>query len=520
MERSSLTFQTFKNISYSVIGYLWPMIFTLLVTPIIIFRLGIKNYGIYLFINTVISLLGLLDFGISVAVTKRMASYYGKNDRRLLTTLSHSANSMFFIISFLGIVVTAIIALFGARLLPAQFAAYSQYAPLFLLAGAIFFANGIDTTYTVILNALQRFDISNSIGIVFITITSLSTLFIVLLGGSLQTIFIFQLLINSACAFVTFYYAEKILPEATFRFGWNWNEIRECCTFGTVTSINNIANTALASLDRVIIPFFAGPTNLTYYSVPGNVTSRIPGFANTLSATVFPMASQLDANKDRTKIETFYVRSFRLITIIATALTVTVLAFAYKILFYWLSLDFALHSTGILIILALTNFILALFGPLSSFLLGLGKLRFLTVMSVVMGVLNAVLLFILLPSYGINGAAWAYLLSVLPVLYMFYYTEKKYLDLSDRRAYYVRTIITTILTGAALWLIDTFILSFLITSLITLVMIVGVSVILYLVLYKAFGFFDSTDWHDIERFYGEVLQKLGLSRFQKRSSLL
>lgn len=507
MERSSLTFQTFKNVTYSIIGYVWPMIFTLCITPIVIFRLGVKDYGIYLFINSIISLLGILDFGISTAITKHMAHYHGKNSQKELVTLIHSSNSLFLIISILGFIVTLLIALLGPRLLPNEFASYAQYSTLFILAGAIFVANSIDVTYTIILISLQRFDITNLTGMVFTTLSSLSMLAIVVLGGSLQAMLISTLILNSIFAVITYYYAKKILPIATFKFGWDKTEIKKNCIFGAVTAINNIANTALASLDRLIIPFYVGPSNLTYYSVPGNVTSRIPAFANTISSTIFPMASQLDGQKDKARIETFYVRSFRLITIFATALTVTVIAFSYKILLFWLSIDFAVHSTSILIILAVTNFILALFGPLSSFLLGLGKLKFLTAMSLLMGIINAILLLLLLPTHGITGAAWAYLLSILPVAYMFYYTEKKYLDLADRRKYYSATIRSTIITAVTLWLIDTYLLSGLITDLVSLIVIMLVSCVMYIIIYKILGFFDESDWNDIERFQKVLFAK-------------
>ena len=113
METSSLTYKTFKNILYNVIGYIWPMVFALLITPIVIFHLGIKNYGIYLFINVIISFLGLLDLGIGIAVSKHMAFYYGKRDSAGITALTHTANSLFLLIGIFGLIVSLAIALFG-----------------------------------------------------------------------------------------------------------------------------------------------------------------------------------------------------------------------------------------------------------------------------------------------------------------------------------------------------------------------------------------------------------------------
>ena len=518
MEKTSLTYNTFKNISYNVIGYVWPMIFALFVTPVIIFHLGVRNYGIYLLVNTFIALLGLLDFGIGMAVAKHLAFYHGKKDGSAITRLVRTANSLYFLIGFFGLIVSACITsagIFEPHLFPAQFTGYIQYSGLFFIAGMIFFVNSISALYNIVFFSLQRFDLSNKIGMILLAISSLSILTVVLFHGSLQAIFLFQLAINVFFALIAFIYARKILPQISLILGWSIQEVKNCYIFGSIASINNIANTALSSLDRMIIPFFVGPSNLTYYSVPGNVTSKIPGFANTLSTTLFPMTSQLDGDKDKARIEILYVRSFRLITIIASALTVTAIAFAYKILLYWLNIDFANHSATILVILALTNFILAMLGPLSNFILGLGKLKFLTTMSVVMGVLNAILLLILLPRYGITGAAWAYLLSILPVGYMFYHTEKRFLFLSGRKRYYLKKFGMTIVTSLIVWTIDRYLLSPFVVNLPTLLSMGAVSLILYILLYKLFGFFETEDWRDMELFFGDALTRIGLGIFKK-----
>ena len=514
VEQTSLTYKTFKNIAYNIIGYVWPMVFALFITPTIIFHLGVKDYGIYLFIYTFLGLLGLLNIGAGTAIAKYMAHYSGQKDEAVLLGFIRTANSMLVIIGSTGLIVSVIVTglgMFASSFLPSQFAAYSQYSIVFLIIGITFFVTCLSAMPSSIFIALQRFDISNKIGVTSVTVSSLSLLGVVVAGGSLLMIFCVQLLIAVCFTFVSFYYARKIFPAVSFKFGWNRKHVKDCYSFGAVSSINAIASTALASLDRIIIPFYAGPSNLTYYSVPGNITGKIPGVANTLATITFPMASKFDGGGDRVRIEILYVRSFRLITIVAASLTVTAVAFAHKALLFWLNADFADKSTNILIILALTNFFLALFGPLSNFLLGLGKLKFLTTMSVCMGIFNAALLLILLPLYGITGAAWAYLLSVLPVAYMFYYTERHYLALSGRKRYYGRKFFGTIVTSIIVWTVDSYLLSMLAINLWTLIIMGGVSVVLYLLLYKLLGFFEEEDWRDMELFYRQILRRLKVS---------
>lgn len=507
MNESSLTFKAFKNSTYNLIGYIWPMIFTLLITPIIVFKLGVKDYGIYLFISTVISMLGLLDLGLGTAVTKHLSFYYGKKDYDSMNRTSHSANSLFLITALIGLALIILISIFGINLLPEKYNAYNQYTALLIIAGFTFFFNTIGSTSFATLMATQRFDISTKISIFSTMISSIGILTIILIGGSLKEIFIFQLFLSAIIAFSYYYQSRKSLPEVYFNLKFDLKEIKNCYSFGVVNFINNIASTSLLSLDRLIIPFFTGPSALTYYSMPGNIATKIPGLSNTLGVSLFPTVSQLSGSEDKEKIISLYIRSFRLITIISSALTITTISFSYKLLQYWLNIDFANNSYQILILLSITNFILSLFGPLSHFLLGLGKLKFLTYSSIGMAIFNTTLLIVLLPRFGIMGAAWSYLISVLPVFYFFYYTETRFLNLKKRGRYYL-SIISKALIVSSIVAILNLIMNIFVVNLASLLLIGGTSFTLYILIYKVFGFFEVEDWNDIEKYFFIFIKKI------------
>lgn len=507
-----LSHQTLRNSSYTFIAYLWPIIFSIIITPIIIFKLGVKDYGIYIFVNTIVSFLGLLDLGIAAAVTKYMATYYGANEESNLKSLIYTAHSLFFLLGLTGFIFSLSIYFWGANLLPFKFQAYSQYSFLFLIGGATFFVNAAVTVYNTIPNVLQRFDISSKVGVVSVTASGLIMLLIVEMGGRLNEIFLAQFLLTIIFSSIMIYFSKKLLPTVFYKLNWDKEKIVMLYSFGLVAFLNNVANSALTYLDRLIIPFFVGPSNLTYYSVPGNVTTKIPGVSNNISATLFPLTSQFEGQKNLSGIRSLYVRSFRLITVVSAALTITTIAFAYDILLYWLNADFANKSSQILIILSVTNFILALSGPLSNFLLGLGKLKILSIVSVIMAGINGLLLLTLLPKYGIVGAAWAYLISVLPVFFIFYYTEKKYLMLSGRRKYYLQKIAYTLITSLVVWVFDYLFLSLFISNLATLVIAGAVSFLLYIILYKFLNFFEQEDWSDLENFFFRIIGKFNSNK--------
>ena len=124
-----------------------------------------------------------------------------------------------------------------------------------------------------------------------------------------------------------------------------------------------------------------------------------------------------------------------------------------------------------------------------------------------MAVLNAILLVILLPRYGIVGAAYAYLISVLPVFYFFYYVETKHLILTNRKNHYIKTILGTLLSSAIVFTINIF-LGKLIFNLFSLLIVGGISAVLYVAIYKVLGFFEDEDWNDIKRFSLIILRRI------------
>lgn len=473
-------------------------------------NLGVKNYGIYIFVSTVAGLLGLLEFGLGVAVIKRLSFLYGEKNFPLIARLVHTANSLYFLMGSVALLVATIGTVYGPMLLPEKFASYQEYASLFFIGGLIFFVNAVYGVYSVTLIALQRFDIATKLGIVSATISSTGMLAIAMLHGTLEDIFLFQLALVIVMGMITFYLVKQALPVATYRFAWNIDDVKSSYKFGIVAFINQMANTSLSSLDRLILPFFVGPTNLTYYSVPGNVTTKIPGLTNVLTNTLFPTVSELDGSGDKERIVRLYVRSFRLIIVIAAALTVTAVSFAHEVLLYWLNADFADKATEVFIVLAITGFVLSLFGPLSNFLLGLGRLKFLTQMSIGMGIFNILLLVLLVPHYGILGAAWAYLISVLPVFYIFYYIEKSFSDVHKKHTedFYYKSFVGTIITSGIVWIVNTLLLSFFVKNLPSLLVIGFVSIVLYIIIYRILGYFEDEDWNDFLRFYKHIQYKI------------
>lgn len=515
MDQTSLKYKTLLNSLYSLVGYAWPLVLTFFVTPFIVFTLGIKEYGIYLFVGTVGIFIGTIDLGLGMAVTKHVAYYWGEKKEEDLKTLIRTSNSLFLGIGLIGLFAYVAVAFLGEKILSGSFSAYSEYSMLFAIVGLTFFVETASRSYPAILNGLQKYDILTKMSLPIFTLSTLGTAAIVYFKGGLYEIFIYQLFIAIITAFVSYIKAIKFLPYAGIKYSLDREKIWKCYSFGLASTINGISGLTLYYFDKLIIPFYIGPSNLTYYNMPGSIASKIPGISGSVTGMIFPMASSLSGEHNAEKLKALYVRSSRLIMIASASITISCISFAYPLLFYWLNQDFAERATGVLIILTIVNFILSSSSLMSNFLLGMGKIKILTLTSFSIAILNIILLIILLPSYGILGAAWAYLFSLAPFVFLFYYCEKHYLHLLGRKKYYLKHILGTLLISSIIISFNMFIVTPLISNLIEVLAAASLSALLYILFYKLFGFFEQEDWDDLYLFLKKIILSPGKSLLNK-----
>lgn len=493
-----------KNSVYNIIGFLVPVITFILITPTIIKSLGVKEYGVYIFLNTIITFLGLLDLGIGVATNKHIIEYISTKQDDKLKKLIYSMNTIYIIIGSVFL-----LACFGVGYFLENYTKNPQtnYILLFLLAGTTSFIGSIFSNFNNLLVAIQRYDLHLKLSMFFFILSSFSMLILAVLGYKLNIILFSQLIISTLSSLAYFITVKKVFPVMKLKYTWNKTEILKNYKYGLGIAFNNIASSSLVHFDKLIVPIFAGPAALSYYSVPGGITNKISSISGTLSSLLFPITVNLHSLNDLDKIKRVYIRSIRLITILSASISLSMIFMADKILLYWLGGDFAQKATIVLILLILTNFILAIFSPLSNLLMAMNKMKFLTSWSIVMAFLNLVALFIFLPKYGINGAATAYLIGVLPIFYIFYLSEKKYFKVNYLKQHlllFLKILAVTI----PFFFIERFLFCPFINNFLTIIIIAPICVIIFLSLFKLFGFIENEDWIDFEIVIKRIFKKI------------
>jgi len=500
---------TIKNSVYNFIGFILPIVILVFFTPIIIRHLGVQEYGIFIFLNTVLTFLGLLDLGIGTATNKHIVEYYSTNQIDRFQKLLHSMNSIYLIMAFVYFFVCVTIGFVMQKFWPNSEIAVN-YLVLFTIIGATGFVGTILANFNNALVVLQRYDLYLKISMTFLLLSNIGMLILAMLGYKLAPILLLQFLLAIASTLTYYFAAKKNFSELKLKYDWDKTELIKNYKFALPVAFNNLANSSLVHFDKLLVPIFCGSAQLTYYSVPGSISTKISSISGTFSSLLFPITVNLHALNDQEKIRRVYIRSVRLITILSSAMALSIIFTGDKILLYWLGAGFLQQSLIVLILSVLTNFILAIFSPLSSLLMATNRMKFLTASSFAMAGINIVALFLFLPKYGINGAALAYLISVLFIFFMFNFAERKYFLIKNSGHFKLLLKLTAtsiIFFGVVHFLLYPFIINFL-----TLAIIGPFCVLVFLLLYKLLGFVEAEDWNDFVAVWDKTLVKFNIKK--------
>ncbi len=513
--------RTVKNAAYGFVSYLWPILFSFFLTPFIIHKLGVAQYGVYVLLLTVVGFFSLFNFGFMYTFVRELSAaeataaehheQFGHAHHERIRKIFGATLAVFIGVGLIAVCVGIVLAIVGPAIFKVSAVDLASVRLSFFLVGLLGFVNSISLVYSQIPFALQRQDIGTNITIANITILNMLSLGAVFLGFGVATLIVLQLFSALFTLVVLYLYSRRLAPWLTPHFHRERAIYASLGTAGGYVYLHNLSSTFLGQLDRMIISTMIGSSVLTYYAIPNSITEKIQGTITSLSGILFPLTSQLHGQGEVEKLRRIYRRAMTIIVVLATALASTVAVFGAKLLTYWVGPEIAAISVPLLGWLVPTYFLLAVFMPLTNFLGGIGKTKFMAFSSLSMAALNVILLVALLPNYGILGAAMAYFFSLLPLVAIIYYMERYYFAITDSARFYL------VLAGKLFIVCAVFSLVMLpinawLHNLVGVVITGPLAIITFIATYWLFGFFAREDWLLMRDVGLAFLRKLAILR--------
>jgi O-antigen/teichoic acid export membrane protein len=224
--------------------------------------------------------------------------------------------------------------------------------------------------------------------------------------------------------------SRSLIPGLKLLPSFSWPAFRKLFTFSLPLLLSALFALVVARVDRFILAYYMPLAAVAFYTLPFSISEKASvGVAN-ITSVVFPFTSELHAMGAYDKVHELYLRSTKILMLVTMPITVILVTVPGPILRYWLGPEYATQGAVALGLLGVATFVNAASAVATVSSLGVGQAWMPAAFAFVSSVISLVANLLLIPRYGINGAAFAALLPQLLVVPLFVYMVTRMLKFS------------------------------------------------------------------------------------------
>lgn len=393
-------------------GYLAPLLVAVFVIPQLISGMGTDRFGVLALCWMILGYFSLFDLGLGRALTKIVGENIGANREEEVPTIIITGLVLMLILGLMSLIlVIALSKILATRILHIPILLQDEsYYSFRILAFSLPFVT-LTAGLRGLFEAYQRFGIINIIRtlngiftfIVPLVAIQFSPLLNVTIAGlAIVRVFIFLLYFLLLFSIIT------SLKNIKFRKSCAISMIK----LGGWMSVSNIIGPIMVYFDRFLIGMWLTVTAVAYYVTPYEIITKILLVATALARVLFP-AFSTTITSDHSKSIELYSRGLRIVIFILFPIIMLFQLFAFYGLDIWVGQEFADHGTPVLQWLALGVLWNAVAQISFSLIQAAGRADITAKLHVLETPVYLFLLFALIKSSGITGAALAWTLRII-----------------------------------------------------------------------------------------------------------
>lgn len=402
-----------KSGIFGVSGLVAPALIYLFVTPILVRYLGDARYGLLVIFLTIPAFLGNVDFGLGAGGVLSMGQALATGDTRKAVELHRELITIF---SLLGVVLAAVVymaasGVVGMLGLP-QAVDYAQALVLVRLGAAALLLSVLTAAVSILPRALEQFPRITLIQVLGKVFLWLGVTALAFRGFGLIGIFLWILAVESLVLAAYVVWNIRLLPVLSWLPTLCFQEVRGLVGFSLHAFIAQLSSSFAYHMDKFLLAYFLGPASVAYYSVAVGSASKILVLAGVLSAFVFPRAVNLNVAAATDALRQLYLRASRFTLLALAPLLIPGVLLTPTLLRIWLGPQFAARSAAPMQVLIGAYFLAAVSVVPSHIYNGKGNTRISAFYATTGTLMNVSLCLVLIPRFGILGAAMAALVGM------------------------------------------------------------------------------------------------------------
>jgi O-antigen/teichoic acid export membrane protein len=407
----------------SMVGVLFMYLLRLLLAR----KLSIAMYGLYFSALAIINLLVIVrDFGMRVTLAKYLSAYVAKKRYSLM-------KGLILFVARLHLVTSAIIAVviwLSADYLALNYFGYAQASLVMKLLAVVFFISFVEQIIVYILQGFQRMTLFSLVHPLNQAVILLSTYIFLEVGLDVFAPIVGALIVYSMLpVFYGTYLFQRVFPQfLRVKSRIKRKQATQYLGFGLCISIAAAGSVLISNTDTVLITHFLTLTDVGVYQVALPIAMLLSFFAAAAANVVMPMASEMHSKKEHAQVRatiTFFQKYLFVVVVPAAMLFFLYPEILIRIFFG----EKFLTGAMTLRVLVFGSLLYSVAVMNQNIFFGIGRPRITTENILVAAFTNLVLNVMLIPQYGIIGAAVATSMSYMLLLIVSTYRLNKLISL-------------------------------------------------------------------------------------------
>jgi O-antigen/teichoic acid export membrane protein len=396
-----------RNVMWSWIGVAINILLGLFLSPILVRKLGVAQYGVWVLVFSTMDYLRLLDFGLRAAVINRCARQQAQHDWHAVNESINTAIVYFLAMSG----VCCAVALLGRNAAMTVFKidpALQPDARLLLVVIALSIsARLIFSPITAALEAFQRFDLINRAYIGNLTVRAVGSLALLLSGYGLVPLGYLVLAVAVGEDVWNFLSLRRVFPELRLSPRLvSRAAFRPMVGYGKHSSVMTVANMIELQAPATILGSMRGPTEVAFFALPWRLLMYTTEAFAKVGQITASVTAELDVRRDARSVWNMAVATNRNCLGLFMPVAIFLCVFATPLLTVWVSPEVGRNSGAVLPVLVVP-FLFAIAGQFNSgsVLLGQARHRSYAWSIVVEVIVMIAALLLVAPRYGAYGVA-------------------------------------------------------------------------------------------------------------------
>jgi O-antigen/teichoic acid export membrane protein len=374
-------------------------------TAYLVARLGIERFGLWAMVSVLTGAVGILDLSLRTAFVRHLAEDMARNDR---DSVNEVVSAGFFFYLAFGVVVAAAAAA-SSRLLLEVFrvpAVLRREAVAVLFLGlARFLAGQLLSVYAALCDARQRMDVTNTLGLVALGVSTVLTLVLVESGAGLVGLGAAQLagalLFYGACVPVSRLLAGPVRVSVRCL---TRRTIKRLFGYSVRLHVSSICGMVNSQLDKFLLVRWTGLTFVGSYELGARLAANAGSLHPYLAAGLLPASSHLAATGNMASLRRIYRTASRYLFLVGMPLFAFLAAYAPDLMTAWLGRPDP-RAARVLLILAAGFLVNTLSNGMAFICQGIGEAGLQMRQSALQMTVNIALSIALLCAIGPYGAA-------------------------------------------------------------------------------------------------------------------